>query len=122
MRQSVVKDYWGNIVTYNHSKWMTITGRVSRSNGTFVTFNGSANWSNLAFGDDEQMQRISSRSVVVSHNAAFEKTWKQPTSKAPAYGRVATFGRTAVVAPFARDVPADAPAFGTGVFRYMTRD
>ena len=26
MRQSVVKDAWGNIVKYNHSKWMTITG------------------------------------------------------------------------------------------------
>lgn len=122
MRQSVVKDYWGNIVTYNHSKWMTVTGRVGPSLGTYQTFNGSANWSNLAFSDDEQMQRISNRIMVLSHNAAFNKTWRQPTSKEPTYARVATFGRTAVVVPFARDVPAGAPAFGTGVFRYMTRD
>ena len=63
MRQSVVKDYWGNIVKYNHSKWMTIIGRWGNSHGTYQTFSGSANWANLAFGDDEQMQRISSRSV-----------------------------------------------------------
>ena len=33
MRQSVVKDYWGNIVKYNHSKWMTIIGRWGRRSG-----------------------------------------------------------------------------------------
>ena len=60
MRQSVVTDSWGNLVKYNHSKWMTIIGAWGKSQGTYVTFSGSANWANLAFGDDEQMQRISS--------------------------------------------------------------
>ena len=47
MKQSVVKDYWGNIVKYNHSKWMTISGRWGRSRGVYQTFSGSANWANL---------------------------------------------------------------------------
>ncbi|MET0837420.1 MAG: phospholipase D-like domain-containing protein [Marmoricola sp.] len=122
MRQSVEKDYYGNIVKYNHSKWMTIIGNWGSSRESYQTFSGSANWANLAFGDDEQMQRISSVREALRHNAAFKKTWRQPSSSEPSFARVVTFGRAATVAPFARDVPLDAPAFGTGVFRYMTPD
>ena len=93
MRQSVVKDSWGNIVKYNHSKWMTIIGRWGSSTGAYVTFSGSANWANLAFGDDEQMQRISKRHEALRHNATFAKTWRQGSSSAPSSARVAAFGR-----------------------------
>ncbi len=88
MKQSVVKDSWGNIVKYNHSKWMTITGRWAHSRAAYITFNGSANWSNLAFSDDEQMQRISSRFQALRHNSTFAKTWRQKTSRRPGFGRV----------------------------------
>jgi hypothetical protein len=120
MKQSVVKDSWGNIVKYNHSKWMTITGRWARSRAAYITFSGSANWANLAFGDDEQMQRISSRFQALRHNAAFAKTWRQKTSRKPAFGRVMTFGlgRTIPV-----PVPVeDEPTFGEGIYKYMPED
>jgi hypothetical protein len=122
MRQSVVKDYLGNIIKYNHSKWMTIIGAWGRSDDAWITFSGSANWANLAFGDDEQMQYIDSHAIVLKHNANFVKTWNQDSSSEPAYGRGASFGRSAAATPFGRDVPRDEPAFGRGVYRYMTRD
>ena len=122
MRQSVVKDYYGNIVKYNHSKWVTIMGRWGRSPRAYETFSGSANWANLAFGDDEQMQRITGRTTVLRHNAAFAKTWRQGSSRPPAFGRVVSFGRTAGRIPDGPDVPRDAPPFGSGVYRYMTPD
>jgi hypothetical protein len=122
MRQSVVKDSWGNIVKYNHSKWMTIAGRWGAAPAAYVTFSGSANWANLAFGDDEQMQRISSRTEALRHLANFKKTWKQKTSNPPAFGRVVSFGR--LMAPFPQDeeeIPEE-PVFGEGIYRYLPED
>ena len=116
MKQSVVKDSWGNIVKYNHSKWMTITGRWARSRAAYLTFNGSANWSNLAFSDDEQMQRISSRFQALRHNAAFAKTWRQKTSRRPGFGRVMSFGRS-----LPEQIP-DEPTFGEGIYKYLPED
>jgi hypothetical protein len=123
MRQSVIKDPWGNIIKYNHSKWMTITGRWGSSPGAYVTFNGSANWANMAFGDDEQMQRILQRDTALRHLRAFAKTWRQQTSRPPASGRVASFGRSAPVltADLPDDIP-EQPVFGRGVYRHLPRD
>ena len=125
MRQSVVTDSWGTFVKYNHSKWMTIIGSWGPSHDSYQTFSGSANWANLAFGDDEQMQRISSVREALRHNAAFTKTWREGSSREPTYGR-ATFGRgmapNMTRAALARDVPEDEPPFGTGIYRYMTPD
>ena len=122
MKQSVVKDYWGNIVKYNHSKWMTITGRWGRSRGVYQTFSGSANWANLAFGDDEQMQRYSNRRQALRHNAVFAKTWRQGSSRPPGGARVVAFGRILGPETYGADVPAVEPEFGKGVFRYMPSD
>jgi hypothetical protein len=115
MRQSVTKDASGEIIKYNHSKWMTITGRWNGSAGQFVTFTGSANWSLLAFADDEQMQRLRSRTQATLYMRAFAKTWKQRTSKLPPGGRFASFGRTMSLP----GVPEDEPTWGKGVYRYM---
>ena len=58
VRQSVITNGKREIVKYNHSKWMTITGRFGGSTGTYVTMSGSANWSLFAFPGDEQVQTI----------------------------------------------------------------
>ena len=118
MRQSVVKDSWGNIMKYNHSKWMTITGHWGTSTGAFVTFTGSANWANLAFGSDEQMQRIIGR----SNAAALRRHLREDLAAGllpPPLVRPDDPGR-AVAAGL--DVPEDEPDFGRGVLRYMTQD
>ncbi len=118
MRQSVVKDNWGNIVKYNHSKWMTITGHWGSSTGAFVTFTGSANWARLAFGSDEQMQSVIGRTNALRYWSTFVKTWRQGSSRLPSFGRVIPGGRMLPAA----DVPEDAPTFGRGVFRHLTQD
>jgi phosphatidylserine/phosphatidylglycerophosphate/cardiolipin synthase-like enzyme len=117
MRQSVVTDPWGNIVKYNHSKWMTITGHWAGSTAAYVTFNGSANWANLAFGDDEQMQRILGSTTAARHLVAFTKTWRQKTSTAPTAKGVVAFGRMSVPPP-----TPDEPTFGVGIYRYLPKD
>ncbi len=116
MRQSVIKNGRGEITSYNHSKWMTISGRWGSSRSNWITFSGSANWSLMAFGNDEQMQRIHSRPQTLLHMQAFNKTWAQKTSKTPPGGRVLSTARTAGIS----GVPEDAPTWGKGVYRYMT--
>ena len=115
MRQSGVKNGSGEIVKYNHSKWMTVTGRWGPTRSAWLTFTGSANWSLLAFGSDEQMQLISSRANALLYQRAFNKTWVQKTSKLPPGGRVASFGRGTELP----GVPEDAPTWGSGAYRYM---
>jgi hypothetical protein len=115
MRQSVTKN-GGVITSYNHSKWMTITGRWSPNVSNWITFTGSANWSLLAFASDEQMQRIHSRANALLYMQAFNKTWGQKTSKRPPGGRLLEAGRTTPIP----GVPEDAPAWGEGAYRYMT--
>jgi hypothetical protein len=121
MRQSVITDGYGTIVKYNHSKWMTIVGHWGTKPDAYVTFSGSANWANLAAGSDEQMQRIYGRTEVVKYLANFAQTWAQRSSHMPGYGVLpAITGR--VIPYFARDVPAGEPAWGKGIFKYMTPD
>lgn len=119
MRQSVVKDSAGTLVKYNHSKWMTISGHWGSARAAYLTFTGSANWANLAFGSDEQMQRISSRPTVARYDAVFNKTWRQRTSSTPSFGRVLPSGRVLTTAP---DVPEDQPQFGVGALEFLTED
>jgi phosphatidylserine/phosphatidylglycerophosphate/cardiolipin synthase-like enzyme len=126
MRQSVITDPWGTIVKYNHSKWMTIAGAWGKSRTSYQTFSGSANWSDIAFNDDEQMQRIDSLRETSRHNDNFRKTWRQKSSKQPSFGRVAVFGRGAAramtVDSFVREAPEGDPPFGTGIYRHLPSD
>ncbi len=69
----------------------------------------------LLFGSDEQMQRIFERATLLNYLRAFNKTWTQKTSKLPAGGRLASFGRGTSVP----GVPEDAPTWGKGAYRYM---
>ena len=113
MRQSVIRNRQGEIVKYNHSKWMTITGHWGGARDSFITFAGSANWANLAFGSDEQHQRISSRTIANRHIDNFNKVWSQRTSKPPRVGRIAVGGRMLPAAP-------EQVTFGQGQFKHLT--
>ena len=123
MRQSVVRDAYGNIVKYNHNKWMTITGHWGTSRRRYVVFPGSSNWGNLAFSSDEQMQQIISYKHTRQHLAAFARTWKQRSSHRPGLGRVYSFGRMLPGAadPPEEQIPED-PVFGEGIYRYLPED
>jgi hypothetical protein len=120
MKQSIVRNAAGEIVKYNHSKWMTVTGHWGASRAAWLTFTGSANWSNLAFRSDEQMQRISSSGHALRYLATFSTTWRQGSSHAPSTTGGGVAGR--VLANDPTVVAEDAPPFGQGIYKYMTED
>ncbi|WP_027860654.1 phospholipase D-like domain-containing protein [Marmoricola sp. URHB0036] len=115
LRQSVTKNGAGEIVKYNHSKWMTITGHWGSLTSAWVTFNGSANWSLAAFANDEQMQRIRDVSQTKPYLAAFNTTWNQKTSKKPPHARLSASGRALPIP----GVPETAPTWGKGIYKFM---
>lgn len=115
MRQSVIRNGADDIVKYNHSKWMTITGNWRSSTGAWVVLPGAANWADLAFSSDEQMQQINSYRYTRAYLAAFHKTWRQRTSRKPRFGRVLAA---------ARYVPgvSGEPVFGKGIYKHLPED
>jgi hypothetical protein len=94
---------------------MTVTGHYGPSTAAYLTFTGSANWADLAFGSDEQMQRISGYGVAGAHLRTFDRTWKQRSSRKPP-----SISTTARLLP--PGVPLEAPTFGTGIYKFMTED
>jgi len=123
VRQSVVRNGIGQIIKYNHSKWMTITGHYGSSTRAYLVFSGSSNWGNLAFSSDEQMQQISSYQHARQHRAAFGKTWKQRSSRRPRAGAVYSFGRVlpGAAVPAEEQIPEE-PVFGEGIYKYLPED
>jgi phosphatidylserine/phosphatidylglycerophosphate/cardiolipin synthase-like enzyme len=111
MKQSVIKNRRGEIVKYNHSKWMTITGHYGSSRGAWITFTGSANWSNIAFTSDEQMELIANYPTARAHLLNFAKTWRQKTSRKPSFTGGGAEARTL---PAGNYIP-----FGRGIYKYL---
>ena len=124
MKQSVIKNRKGEIVKYNHSKWLAISGRYGASRGKWTVHAGSANWSDFAFRSDEQMQQWFGYDRTKRYFNTFSKTWSQNTSKPPRFGRVATSTGTLAPQELAaeqealEDVP-EQPTFGKGIYKYM---
>ena len=106
MRQTVIKNSSGDIVKYNHSKWLAISGHYDGvSRGAYTVISGSSNWSNLSYGSDEQMQQIFSAAYTAPYFTAFNRTWNQRVSHLPPGGRVAPGARAR------RRWPGSWPAF-----------
>lgn len=76
VKQTVLRNRSGEIVKYNHSKWVSVGDRVEA---------GSANWSNNAWTGDEQMQDFDGAGPF---RDAFNRTWNQGISRAPRGGRL----------------------------------
>jgi hypothetical protein len=111
VRQSVIKNRRGDVVKYNHSKWLAIAGHYSgHSRGTWTVVNGSANWSDFAYRSDETMQQYFGHVWAGSYFRNFRTTWRQKSSKVPNVGRVSAGGR----------LLPEQPTFGRGIYRYMT--
>ena len=124
VRQSVIKNRKGEIVKYNHSKWLAVSGNYGGSPGRWTALSGSSNMSNLAFTSDEQMQQLYGYRWTKGYFSAFSKTWGQKTSRPPRYGRMAagtgTLAPQEVVAEqeALKDVPLQ-PTWGKGIYKYM---
>jgi hypothetical protein len=113
MRQSVIFNKRGEIGRYNHSKWVAVAGRYAGATGQYAVHAGSANWADLGFTSDEQMQEIRGYSWTRPFFANFDKTWAQGTSRPPRTGRVAVGGRLVPATP-------EEPTFGSGVLRNLS--
>ena len=114
MKESVIKNGQGQIVKYNHSKWMTIAGNYGGKPAQWKTISGSANWANLALTSDEQMQIVDGYSNARNYNGNFAATWAQRTSGPPTLAYIAE-GR---VTP----LPENNIPWGKGVYKYMSED
>ena len=118
LRQSVITNSKREIVKYNHSKWMTVSGNWKNQPGQYATMSGSANFSLFAFSGDEQIQTIISRGQALRHNGAFNTTWSQGSSHAPGYGIKGSEGRMTEAARIAL-IPNE-PTWGKGIYKYLS--
>ena len=129
MKQNVIKNRRGEIVKYNHSKWLGISGVYGGSGGTWTVLDGSANWSDFAYRCDEQMQQFFGFNRTAAFFRNFDKTWGQGTSRPPRFGRMTADTRALepgvqeeVQEEFEQealeDVPVQ-PTFGKGIYKYM---
>ncbi|MCW2836442.1 MAG: hypothetical protein JWQ15_556 [Marmoricola sp.] len=109
VKQSVILNGAGEIVKYNHSKYMTIAGNYGDNPNAFMTLSGSSNWSNVGLSSDEQMMQISGYGTARAYLLNFDKTWAQNTSRAPTFAPVAE----------QRGLPSEQPAFGRGELKHM---
>jgi phosphatidylserine/phosphatidylglycerophosphate/cardiolipin synthase-like enzyme len=122
MRQSVVTNSRNEILKYNHSKWMAITGHWGTETGKYVVLTGSANWADLATTSDEQVQAIQAVTWTVPFIAAFDKTWNQKSSRRAGGSAHLVGGRVFGPDPLLRHAPAGDPQFGTGLLRHLEED
>ena len=114
MKQSVIKNRRGEIVKYNHSKWLAISGVYSgKSTGTYTVLPGSANWADFAYTSDEQTQQIFSSAWTRPFFSTFDTTWSQNTSRPPSYGRIGVSARVLNSIP-------EQPTWGEGQYKYLT--
>ncbi len=109
VKQSVILNRSGEIVKYNHSKWMTIAGNYDGNPNAYVSLAGSSNWSNIGLSSDEQMMQTTGYGTARGFLLNFDKTWAQGSSRAPTFAPVAE----------QRGLPSEQPAFGKGQLKYM---
>jgi PLD-like domain len=131
MKQNVIRNKRGEIVKYNHSKWIGISGFYGSNRNNWTVNAGSSNWSDIAYRSDEQMQQFFGFDRTATYFRNFDKTWNQGTSKPPRFGRMSTSTSLRTLAPqeaaeelaieeeALEDVPQQ-PTFGKGIYKYMS--
>lgn len=122
MKRSIIRNNTGFISSYNHNKWMTVSGVYGKTKNAYVVMSGSANWGNAAFKGDEQMLVIRDTSLTRAHMKSFGKTWRQGSSQAPHPGTIVR-GKRVIVGE--ADRPGELPAkleFGKGAYKFLQDD
>jgi hypothetical protein len=114
MKESVIKNGEGQIVKYNHSKWISIAGHIGNSTQAYRTMSGSANWANLALSSDEQMQIVDGYYAARPFFGNFDATWRQRTSGPPTLAYISEGRVTAL--------PENTIPWGKGIYKYMSED
>lgn len=115
MRQSATKNRKGELITYNHSKWLAISGIYGADPAAQHVWVGSSNWSDLPFASDEQYVHLAGPANVNPYWSNFDQTWHQRTSTVPTTGRVFLGGRSLPPEP-------EQPVLGKGIYKHLDLD
>ncbi|MGI9155975.1 MAG: phospholipase D-like domain-containing protein [Marmoricola sp.] len=82
MRRSVVTDSMGNVVDYDHSKYVAVNGRFA-GRGRSLVWTGSMNFTQLGLSSDDIIVRLSGRKVYRAYLGNFRRVWHAPTARVP---------------------------------------
>lgn len=72
----------GELVKYNHSKVLTVSGMYDGNPNANVIVTGSCNFTNQGNYSDEWTQIYQSAADVAAYNADFDRTWRERVPKA----------------------------------------
>lgn len=115
MRQSATKNRKGELITYNHSKWLAVRGNYGGVPGSQHVWVGSSNWSDLPFASDEQYVHLAGAGNVNPYWTNFSQTWSQRTSAPATTGRIYIGGRSLPPEP-------EQPVLGKGIYKHLDAD
>lgn len=82
MRRSVVRDGMGNLVDYNHSKYIAVNGGFA-GKGRRLVWSGSMNFTHLGLSSDDIIVRFHGRKVYRAYLGNFRRVWHAPTAQVP---------------------------------------
>lgn len=82
MRRSIVPDELGNVLDYNHSKYVAVNGRFA-GKGRELVWTGSMNFTQLGLASDDIIVRLSGHKVYRSYLRNFSRVWHAPTARMP---------------------------------------
>ncbi|MDQ6687669.1 MAG: phospholipase D family protein [Actinomycetota bacterium] len=82
MRRSVTTDYLGNVIDYNHSKYLAVSGMYAGKPREAV-WTGSTNFTNLGLNSDDVTMMLRGRRVFTAYFRNFLRVWRSKTSKRP---------------------------------------
>lgn len=82
MRRSIVPDYLGAVVDYNHSKYVAVNGTFA-GKGRRLVWTGSMNFTHLGLVSDDIIVRLAGTRVYGAYLKNFRRVWHAPTAKVP---------------------------------------
>jgi hypothetical protein len=90
MRQVATFKRNGDFTSYDHAKYVTVSGNYGGDSGTYVTWAGTTNFSDLGFRADDSTQVWRTAAAFSAYSADFYRTYRErfahvpsPTSRLP---------------------------------------
>ncbi len=80
VRRSVTLGRAGNILDYNHSKYVSVTGRYAKHSARLV-WTGSMNFTDLGVASDELVVRLHGSRIFGAYLRNFNRVWHAPSTK-----------------------------------------
>lgn len=104
----------GDLIKYDHSKWLTVSGMYDGNPNANVIVAGSCNYTNQGNYSDEWTQVYESAADVAAYNADFDRTWRE---RIPHWWRTMSPTQARMA-----ENDDDSPQLGVGHLRYAEND